>query len=105
MTTALVVDAPTHSHKNLLDSLHNQYENWEMVEVNKYEDALEKIQTELFDVMTLDSHIPSKDCQKLVDTLHEKQPDAKVYIAVDDSHFKTDYSRVMDRGLILIPTC
>jgi DNA-binding NtrC family response regulator len=106
MTTALVVNDVAHSNNNLMESLHNQYKSWEMVGVDKYEDALEKIQTGIFDVMTLDSHIPSKDCQKLVDSLHTIQPDAKVYIAMnDDNYSKTDYSRVMDRGLILIPTC
>jgi CheY-like chemotaxis protein len=105
MTTALVVNDIAHSNKNLMDSLHNQYASWKMVGVDKYEDALEKIQTLSFDVMTLDSHIPCKDCQRLVDILHDKQPNAKVYIAMDDSQLKTDYSRVMDRGLILIPTC
>lgn len=105
MTRALVVDDATHTNKNLLDFLHNQYKNWDMVEVHKYEYALKKIKTESFDVMALDSNIPSKDCQKLVDTLHDKQPDAKIYIAMNDNQIKTDYSRVMDRGLILIPTC
>ncbi len=105
MTRALVVDDATHTNENLLNYLHDHYKNWEMVEVHKYDYALKKIQTESFDVMALDSHIPSKDCQKLVDMLHSKQPEAKVYIAMDDNQLKTDYSRVMDRGLILIPTC
>jgi DNA-binding NtrC family response regulator len=104
MTTALVVNDSQHSSNDLINSLHNQYASWDMVSVDKCEEALEKIQTESFDVMTLDAQIPSKDCQRLADTLHEKQPEAKIYIAMNDNQVKTDYSRVMDRGLILIPT-
>lgn len=104
MTAALVVNQSHNSSQNLIDILHRQYSNWEMTYVDKYEDAIKKIQTESFDIMTLDSHLSSKDCQKLADTLHEKQPDAKIYIAMKDPQIKTDYSRVMNRGLILIPT-
>ena len=103
MATALVVNENHGSSQNLIDILHRQYANWEMTYVDKYEDAIEKIQTEAFDVMTLDSHLSSKHCQKLADTLHEKQPDAKIYIAMKDPQIKTDYSRIMNRGLILIP--
>ncbi|MBL1140883.1 MAG: hypothetical protein HND53_02530 [Proteobacteria bacterium] len=103
MTRALVVDDATHTNENLLDYLHDHYKNWDMVEIHQYEYALKKIQTESFDVLTLDAHIPSKDCQNLVDTLHDKQPEAKIYIAMNDSQLKTDYSRVINRGLILVP--
>lgn len=104
MTTALVVNESHDSSQNLIDILGRQYSNWNMIGVDKYEDAIEKIQTESIDIMALDSHLPSKDCQELAATLHDKQPDAKIYIAMKDPQIKTDYSRVMNRGLILVPS-
>ncbi len=104
MTTALVVNESHDTSQNLIDVLSSQYSDWDMIGVDKYEDAIEKIQNEPIDIMALDSQLPCKDCQKLSATLHDKQPDAKIYIAMKDRRNNTDYSRVMDRGLILVPS-
>ena len=100
MATALVVN--NNKNQNLVASINRQYSNWNTISVDKYEDAIEKIRTESIDIMTLDSHLSCKDCQTLADTLHAKKPDANIYITISESRIKTDYSRVMDRGFILV---
>ena len=104
MTSALVVNESHHSNPKLIEALHKQHSDWEMTSVDKYEDAISKIESEAFDIMTLDSHLPSRQCQNLAETLHKKRPNAAIYIAMEDQRIKTDYSRVMNRGLIFIPS-
>ena len=103
MATALVVNKNHDSNQNLIDIINKQYSSWDMISADGYEDAMNKINTESIDMMALDSHLSCKDCQTLADTLHAKRPDANIYITITDSKIKTDYSRVMNRGLIVVP--
>ena len=101
MTKALVVNESHDSSQALIEIINRKYSEWNMIGVDKYEDAIEKIKTESIDIMALDAHLPCKDCQELAATLHDKQPDAKIYIAMKDLQINTDYSRAMNRVLIL----
>ena len=66
MTTALIVNESQHPNPELMASLHRQYANWEIIGVDKYEDALEKINNENIDIMTLDSLNAIKIIQKRI---------------------------------------
>ena len=103
MTTALLVNKNNDFNQKLTDIITQQYSNWEMITVDKYEDAMEKIQTESIDIMALDSHLSSKDCQALADSLHAKRPEANIYITIKNPQIRTDYSRAINRGMIIVP--
>lgn len=81
MTTALVVNEGQGCSQHLIETLHQQYSAWNIINVDKYEDALEKIQNESINVLTLDAQLSCKDCLALTDELHDKQPNAEIYIS------------------------
>ncbi len=96
ITTLVVQDS---NHKRQISQLTHEHKDWDVVETDDYNEALQKIQSGVIDAMAIAAEISAGVCMGLVSTFHNEKPDANIYVMIDNDK-KCDRSKSADRGFI-----
>ncbi len=82
-----------------LSKLVSEHRDWKLIEANDYYDALNIIQSGNVDALALGQDVSSEDCISLVSTMNEENPNANIYVIMEQQA-ECDVSKSCDRGFL-----
>ena len=97
MVTTLVMQSK--NNKCTLSKLASEHQDWDLIEIDDYQDAMSQIQSGKVDALAIADEVPSGDCIELVSKMREKKPEANIYVILN-RQINHDFSRSIDRGLL-----